>query len=141
MIEETSLPEVLRARASVTAGGEYAWRQEDIASVIAAAQIIGLATLGGQVQFHFSDGTCEPYWLEYVPAPRQADEDWPTYVTRSAHETLAAFNRLCATVNFADEAMQWEFIRQKVQVEGIDPLTYLWFVLYFDAGPPSSVAA
>ena len=140
-MEETFLPEALRARASVAAGGEHAWRQADIASVIAAAQIIGLATLGGQAQFQFSDGTCEPYWLDYTPAPRQAGEDWQTYVTRSAHETLTAFNRLCETVDFTDEAMQWEFIRQKMQVEGIDPLNYLWFVLYFDAEPPSSSAA
>ena len=73
-----------------------------------------------------------------MSSPRQGDEDWPTYVTRSAHETLTAFRRLWETVDFTNEAMQWEFIRQKVQVEGIDPLNYLWFVLYFDVEPPSS---
>src|SRR5215203_766009 len=107
MMEETLLPAVLRTRASVAAGGEHAWRQADIALVIRAAQTIGLATLGGQAQFRFPDGTCEPYWLDYTPAPRQAGEEWQTYVTRSAGETLTAFNRLCETIDFADEAMQW----------------------------------
>jgi hypothetical protein len=31
------------------------------------------------------------------------------------------------------EALQWDFIREKVEKENINPLEYFWFASYFDA--------
>jgi hypothetical protein len=134
-MEEDLLPPHIRAKAAVAAGGEYAWRKEDIEAVLLAACMVGLALIGGQVQFQFPDGTCEAYWLRYSSGPQGPDEPWPTYVERSAQEIREQINHLCATTDFVREAMEWAFIRQKVQTDGVNPLGYLWFVLYFEAAP------
>jgi hypothetical protein len=130
-MEEDLLPAPIRAKASISVGGEHAWRKIDIADVIAAARLVGLAPSSGQAQFQFPDGTCEPYWLDYHASAQLAHEAWPAYVQRSADELTAQFNALCATTDFVQAAMEWDFIRRKVQANGINPLDYLWFVLYF----------
>jgi hypothetical protein len=135
-MEEDRLPLALRDKAAISAGGEYAWRKDDIEDVIQAARVVGLVPIGGQVQFQFPDGTCEAYWLCYSASPQAANEPWATYVERSAQEVATQFGHLCATTDFAHEAMQWDFIRQKVQADGINPLDHLWFVLYFGAESP-----
>ncbi len=134
-MEEDLLPPHIRAKASVSADGEHAWRKEDIESVTQAARTVGLALSSGQVQFQFPDGTCEAYWLRYLAEPRGPDEPWLTYVERSAQEIRHQINHLCARTDFVREAMERAFIRQKVQIDGINPLDYLWFVLYFEAAP------
>jgi hypothetical protein len=139
-MEEDRLPLSLRNKASISTGGEHAWRKENIEEVIQAARVAGLATIGGQVQFQFPDGTCEAYWLCYSASSQAADESWATYVERSAQQVVIQFNQLCATTDFVREAMQWEFIRQKVQTGRIDPLDHLWFVLYFGAESPLTAA-
>jgi hypothetical protein len=140
IMEEDRLPPRIRDKAAVSANNEYAWRKDDIEEVIHAARSAGLASIGGQVQFQFPDGTCEAYWLCYS-APSQANnEPWAIYVERSAQEIYSQFQHLCATSDFAQEAMHWEFIRKKVQTDQSDPLDHLWFGLYFAAESPLTPA-
>jgi hypothetical protein len=136
-MEEQALPEEIRKKASVSTGGEHAWRMADFEEAVLAAASANLAVVGGQVQFQLSDGVCEPYWLDYDAARRAENEPWDVYVRRSASEILTAFRSLCARTDFREEAMTWEFIRDKVENESIDPTDYLWFVLYFAANDAS----
>lgn len=131
-MEESQFPDRLLRRASVSPGGEHAWRKADIEEVVEAAREAGLACLGGQAQFQIPDGTCEAYWLNYDPAGRREGESWESYVARSAEETLDAFRRLCAETDFRRVAREWEALRA-LEDEGLDPVEHLWFVLYFDA--------
>jgi len=48
---ELLLPEAVRRKASVSDGGEHAWRQHDAEEVLQEARAAGLACLGGQVHF------------------------------------------------------------------------------------------
>jgi hypothetical protein len=134
-MDELALPEDIRSKASITPGGEYAWRQADFEEVVDAARNAGLGCLGGQVQFQATEGTCEAYWLQYDPDERRADEPWQDYVSRSARETLEAFERLCRQSDFRVVAREWETLRTKMDREGYDPISDLWFVLYFVAEP------
>lgn len=131
-MEEEKLPKEILDKASISKGGEYAWKREDIPKVLQAAKKIGLACLGGQPQFQGPIGTAEPYWINYEPKPRMENESWEDYSKRSLDETLVAFNRVCAETDFLKEAMTWEHIKNAVEKEGINPLDHLWFVLYFE---------
>jgi hypothetical protein len=137
-MDELELPEHVRQKAAVTPGGEHAWRIEDVEDAIDAGRKVGLACLGGQVQFQFDGGTCEAYWLSYEPEDRQAGESWRRYVVRSTEEVRAAFRRVCQETDFRRVALNWKFIRQKVETEACDPLGHLRFVLYFKRDEPRS---
>jgi len=50
-MEEEALPEELISKASISPGGEYAWKMEDVSKVIEAARVAGLANLGGNHRF------------------------------------------------------------------------------------------
>jgi hypothetical protein len=136
-MEESALPESLRMKASVSVGGEHAWRMEDVEEVVLAARDIGLACLGGQLQFQFPDGICEAYWIAFDSTERQANEPWEHFVSRSAEEALWKFRQVCRDTDFQGIARKWGFISQKMDREGCDPKDYLWFPLYFQAQPAS----
>ena len=50
---------------------------------------------------------------------------------RSADKTLDAFHRVCRETDVRLVASEFEFLRTKMDREGYDPVTDLWFVLYF----------
>ncbi len=131
-MEEQALSKDILSKASISPGGEHAWKMKDIPEAIEAARIAGLANLGGQPQFQGPIGTSEPYWLNFEPAERKANESWQSYVDRSATETLAAFNNLCRSTNFEREGCEnWPHIKEAKE-KGINPIEHLWFVLYFE---------
>ena len=131
-MEEQSLPKDILSKASISPGGEHAWKMEDIPEVIEAARAAGLANLGGQPQFQDPIGTAEPYWLNFEPTERKANESWHRYIDRSATETLAAFNNLCQSTDFEREGCKnWPHIKEAKE-KGINPTEHLWFVLYFE---------
>jgi hypothetical protein len=129
---ELLLPEALRRRASVSDGGEYAWRQDDVEAVLEEARAAGLACLGGQVQFQTPEGIAEAYWLNFDPQPRLEGEVWSDYVSRSSDEVRECFQRLCRDTDFRSVARQWEFIATKIDREAYDPVADMWFVVYFE---------
>ena len=132
-MEEEALPKELISKASITLGGEHAWKMEDIPKVIEAARVAGLANLGGQPQFQGLIGTAEPYWLNFEPLERKAEENWQHYIDRAAKETLQAFNHLCETTDFEQEGVKnWKHIKEAKE-KGININEYLWFVLYFES--------
>src|SRR5947209_8263097 len=98
---ERRLPPEILAKA-IKSGCD--WRRSDIPSVIDAAQQAGLAVLGGQMQFVFSDGICELYWQNYDLRDRDPGEAWPEYVARTTGECLAQFNRLIDTTDLVADA-------------------------------------
>src|SRR5262245_22969479 len=136
-MEEHTLPEKIRRKASITPDGELAWQMDDVRAVILSARDMGLACLGGQVQFQFPDGTGEAYWISFDPASQRVNESWEEYVFRSAEKALSAFDRICRETDFRKVAHHWEFIQNKIEREGCDPTDYLWFPLYFQASPAS----
>jgi hypothetical protein len=134
-MDELRLPGTIRNKASITPGGEYAWRQADFEEAVGAARNAGLACLGGQVQFQAREGTCEAYWLKYDPEEQRTGEPWEDYVVRSSKETIDAFRQLCGQSDFRVVAREWELLRTKMDGEGYDPVSDLWFVLYFVKEP------
>ena len=135
-MEEDLLPEHIRRKATVS-GNEYAWRMDDFPAVIVAARSVGLAVRGGVAQFHLADCVCEPFWLRYSAERRSQHETWDAYVQRSTTEVSAAFASMCESTDFVKEAMEWEDIRTKVQGDGVDPMDYLRFVIYFESNDAS----
>jgi hypothetical protein len=132
---ELLLPESVRRKASVSAGGEHAWRQHDVEEVLHEAHAAGLACLGGQVQFQTREGIAEAYWLNFDPQPQLEHETWSDYVSRSVDEVFDGFRRLCQETDFRSVARGWEFMATKMDREAYDPVGDLWFVLYFATEP------
>ena len=130
-MEETRLPDRIRLKASISPGGEHAWRRSDVEDAIQAAREVGLGCLGGQVQFQSRDRICEACWVSYDPQERRPDEPWADFVARSADETIEGFRRVCRETDFRSVAREFEFLRAKIEQEGYEPLDDLWFVLYF----------
>jgi hypothetical protein len=136
-VAEERLPAEILALGSCR-GNEWAWPVEHVPAAIAAARGLGLATLGGQIQFRCPEGTCELYWLSADSSPRLAGEPWADYVTRSADEVLAGFHRLPANVAALDpEIRRWSVLAE--QLRGCaDPDRLLCFQLSFvEEGDPS----
>jgi len=128
---EIDLPHRLLQKASISPGGEHAWRLTDVEEVVLAAQSSGLGCLGGQVQFQPTGGVCEAYWLSVDSTERRDDEAWTEYVARSVSEVLVGFRRLAHETDFVSEARRWEVLRTRIDLEHYDPVADLWFVLYF----------
>ena len=131
-MEESKLPKDILIKASVSPGGEHAWKKEDIPSVLEAAKKVSLVCVGGQPQFQGPIGIAEPYWLNYEPSERKVGETWESYVIRSNNETLKAFQKVCNETDFIKEAMNWDHIKKAVENGGINPVEHLWFILYFN---------
>jgi len=131
-MEETLLPKETLSIASISLGGEHAWRKEDVPHVIEAAREAMLVNLGGQPQFQGPIGTAEPYWLDFGPTDRKENESWQNYVERSAKETLASFNHICESTDFNEVGCEnWPHIAE-AKAKGLNPSDHLWFVLYFE---------
>ena len=123
------LPSELTEEASLR-GNEYAWAPDAFPGILAKAEALGLACLGGQFQFRAPDETCEMYWLNADAADRLPDESWDSYVARSTTEVRSAFTTLRQSTDFAAEAARWSDVRE---LSGADasPEQYLCFVAYF----------
>jgi len=123
------IPSELTEGASLR-GNEYAWAPDSFPRILARAEELGLACLGGQFQFRAPDATCEMYWLNADAADRLPDEPWGAYVARSSSEVRAAFTTLRQATDFTAEARRWSDVPQ---LSGADasPEQYLCFVAYF----------
>jgi hypothetical protein len=131
--DEERLPDDVRAKA-VCSGREYGWRRKDIFEAIEGARRVGLASLGGQVQLVFPDGTCELYWLNYDPTDRRVDENWRDYAQRSCLETATALHRLLETTDIVSEARKsFTLVRTKERT-GTNLDDHVLFVCYFTDG-------
>lgn len=127
---ENRLPKPILDKA-IKSGNEFGWRQSDFLEVVNAARKNSIAIIGGQIQYVFSDGTCELYWLSYDSTKRKDNEDWLTYCNRSADECIYKFNKLVSTVDIEKEALSFEFLLNK-KSQGVDLNEHLIFILYFD---------
>ncbi len=131
-LPEQLLPSIILAKASLH-GNEYAWRIDDVEDTIRAACSANLAAIGGQIQFRLRDGTCELYWLAADSSPKQDDEDWSVFVSRSAGEVIEKFRNLRANSDFVAEGVnEFTFLSEKHD-QGVFLADYLYFVLYFEA--------
>lgn len=122
------LPSELTEGASLR-GNEYAWAPDAFPSILARAEALELACLGGQFQFRAPGATCEMYWLNADAADRLPNEPWADYVARSSAEVCSAFT-LRQSTDFVAEALRWSDIHE---LSGADasPEQYLCFVAYF----------
>ncbi|MBL0049273.1 MAG: hypothetical protein IPP32_14400 [Bacteroidetes bacterium] len=132
MPNSNSLPtEILEL--NVKSDNEFGCRQSDFIQTVEKARANGLAIIGGQVQYVFTDGTCELYWLTYDSEAQKANEDRRGYCERTAKETIEKFNLLIKTKDFESEALEnFEFIRDKKQ-NGLNLNDHLTFVIYFES--------
>ena len=134
-MNEIELPEEVKSKANISEGGEFAWRESDFEAAITSAKENNLASIGGQVQFIFPNATCELYWINFDSNDQESDESWESYVERSADEVLTVFRKVVEETDFRKEALEFNFIKNKIETEEIDPLDYLWFVGYFNSKP------
>jgi hypothetical protein len=128
---EQMLPENILLSA-IRSGNEYGWREEDVFDAIEAARENGIATIGGQAQFVFPDGTCELYWADYDSTQRKSSESWASYVRRSAGECIVGLKNLLKTKDLVEEGKnKFEFLREKEKA-GANIRDHLVFIVYFD---------
>ena len=126
---EYMLPTDILSKA-VLSGKEYGWRRQDIVDAIKAAASVGLAVLGGQVQFVLSDGTCELYWMNYDSTDRNPDEPWESFVNRSSEETLAGLQHIMSHDLVQEGVSNFGFLKEK-QSQGVKLEDSLLFIVYF----------
>ena len=128
-------PDVLN-KASVR-GNEYAWKVDDIPSVIDAASNANLLNVGGQLQFRLPDETYECYWVD-VDTSKSVPKALPwTERVRLSHEAaLADFQRLRSTTNFLHEGEHaFPLLYEELEAEGRHPSEFMCFVWYVQKAP------
>jgi len=130
---ELRLPNEILTKA-IKSGNEYGWKKEDVLCTIEAARQIPMATIGGQVQYVWPDGTCELYWLSYDSEKRKINENWISYCNRTALECSEKFKALITT-DIEEEAIN-SFDTIKIKHEsGIVLIDHQIFILYFNDSP------
>jgi hypothetical protein len=129
------LPAELTESASLR-GNEYAWSPEAFPMVLAKAEALGFACLGGQFQFRAPGATCEMYWLNADAEDRLPHEPWSAYVSRSSTEVRSAFHALIKSTDFLAEAQRWSGVPELCGDQAT-PMKYLCFVSYFIAERPA----
>ncbi|MEO0871329.1 MAG: hypothetical protein AAFY19_05115 [Pseudomonadota bacterium] len=115
-------------------GNEYAWRIEDIPTVIEAARAANLVNIGGQLQFRITNGgTCECYWVN-VDTYKDVSKGlpWPERVTLTATSALRQFHRLVEKFDFIAEGRQ-AFAQHLLAFEAQggdlnETLCFVWYV-------------
>ncbi len=85
-------PEV--AMGAVLRDNEYGWTISKYPAALTAAERLGLACLGGQLQFRLESSIFEAYWLSADPSKRSPKELWRDYVHRSCAEVKSKFTDL-----------------------------------------------
>jgi hypothetical protein len=131
-VSEEKLPQEILNRATLR-GKEYAWRPVDIPDVIEASRLLGLKSLGGQLQFRLPDGgTCECYWVD-VTVETPAMASWSEEVDAAAETALAAFEQLQSDYDFIDEGRKSfsEHLDAFEKAGGNldDAICFVWYVL------------
>jgi len=127
---EEKLPQEILSRA-VMSGRESGWRKDDVIQAIEAAARVGLATIGGEIQFVLPEGTCELYWLGYDSGEQQPGEAWANYVTRSSRECIAAIRRITSQIDLIREGTENFTLLHEEAAQGVNLEYYLVFILYF----------
>lgn len=101
---EQLLPKEILDRATLREN-EFAWPIADIPSVIDAAKLSNLVSIGGQLQFRIPDGgTCECYWVK-VDTYQDVSKDlpWNERVNATASSAHSQFQSLCRNYDFPNE--------------------------------------
>jgi hypothetical protein len=127
---ETKLPKHILEKA-IKSGNEYGWKEIDVLEVINSAVEIGLAIIGGQVQFVFEDGTCELYWLSYNSNDRLKNENWFEYSKRTAKESIEKLKKITSRNIEAEAIENFSFLKEK-KSKGIEIYKNMVFILYFE---------
>ncbi len=129
--EEKYLPTEILQKAIVS-GQEYGWKRTYFKEVVDKAVEVGLAIIGGQVQFKLPDGTCELYWHKYDTSERKSGENWKDYCQRSKEECLSQFEKLPTESELIKDGIEsFDFLKEKSKTE-ISLEDYLIFILYFN---------
>lgn len=124
------LPPEILTKATLR-GKEYAWTLDEMDSVVETARSMGFASVGGQLQFRLPEGTCELYWLAADSTPRFEEEDWSTYVDRSASEVIEKIRSMQENTDFVAEGIKSFKILEQRMDEGVNLMDFLCFVAYF----------
>lgn len=127
---EEKLPREILSRV-VMSGREYGWRKGDAIQAIEAAICVGLATLGGDIQFVLPEGTCDLYWMGYDSGEQQPGEVWADYVTRSGRDGITFIRRVVSEIDLIREGIEnFDLLHMKA-AQDVDIEDYLVFVLSF----------
>ena len=125
---ELKLPQSILNKA-IKKGNEYGWKKEDVLEVIETARKLGLATIGGQVQYVLPQGTCELYWLSYDSSDRRRGERWSDYSDRSALECSEKFIKISALD--IEKDLKASFHLEEALYEKVELSDHQVFILYF----------
>lgn len=111
---EQKLPDDLLKMATLR-GKEYAWTPENVPHVIASSKELGLAVLGGQLQFRVPDGTCELYWIDFEADDKQGSESWAQFVQRAAQQCQQRFSDTIEKHDLLREGLEsFRFLRKQL---------------------------
>jgi hypothetical protein len=125
------LPEAVRGKAAISAGGEHAWRQHGIEDVLREAVAVGLGCLRRPGVISDTRRDLRSLLIEFRPAASARRRAWSDYVSRSSHEALEGFRRLSGRTNLGSVVREWESIRTTMDREDNEPLDDLAFALDF----------
>ncbi len=117
----------------ITTGAEWVWKPSELPAVFQKAKELKIASIGGNAQFIFPEGVCDLYWISIDFKDKADDETWEEYVVRSNDESFALLTSQVETTDFRRAAAEWAFVRERTLDKGIDPLDYLYYVIYFNS--------
>jgi hypothetical protein len=127
------LPERVQERASVSAGGEHAWRPADVPAVIEAARLAGLAVKGIQPRFECEHNSGKPYWVKLDAPVREEREEWQAYVDRAANRARAFLEEKCQPDLLREAATGFRWVRTLAEKRDCDALEFVWIVVWFQS--------
>ena len=133
-MSEALLPPEILAKADLR-HNEYAWRIADLPEVIAAARVLNLRNIGGQLQIRTPEAIGECDWVD-IDACQLIPPvlPWDAQVEMSANIALQSLAELKAEVDFAAEIREaFPAPVGQYEASGGKLEDAIWFVWYVDA--------
>jgi hypothetical protein len=111
-------------------GQEYGWKISSFPAALAAAERLGFACLGGQLQFRINGSIFEMYWLNADASDRLPGEIWSHYVQLPCSEVGREFTALALKLDVQKVVLEWPALNVLLAKE-TTPSNALVFVAYF----------
>ncbi|MCW5868909.1 MAG: hypothetical protein KIS61_16720 [Candidatus Eremiobacteraeota bacterium] len=117
-------------------GGEYAWSISAWRAVLAQAESLGMACLGGTFQFRTPLHTIEMYRLRMETSDRSAGEPWADYCQRTRAEMIGQVDGILKATDFEAEAHKFRTLSDYLRKNGRTGMEFLAFCPTLESESP-----